>query len=351
MSLLKKNVIVIIGVLISNLLAFIFHFVAGRRLGPDAYGVFSALLAMLMIIAVPMNALNSTATKYSSTLIKANIRSLTALRKRLQVDILSVAGAVLLIMIIFNNWINDYLRLDNRWSLIMVVIAASIAYLLAINRGFSQGHRKYTQLSYSRIIEALSRVIFLVILIAIGTGAVGAFLAFGFGYLIAFLWLEYFRRRESTDEQELQIPRKEMYRFLFLVLIVQLTIQAGINLPTLYVHHTYSNEFTGYWNAALTISRMMLFATSAVSLVLFAETANSDSRKQRKKTFLFSNILILFGSLAIATAFYLAPEFFISKLYGPEYTEAASILKWMGFAMVFFSLLDLWSKYYLAKMK
>jgi len=85
MSLLKKNIIVVTGVIISNGLAFVFHFAAGRMLGPDEYGEFGAMLAVLMVIGLPLGALSSTVTKFISKINISDPESVRKLKQRFTV--------------------------------------------------------------------------------------------------------------------------------------------------------------------------------------------------------------------------------------------------------------------------
>ena len=57
MSLIKHSSILIVGVIISNGLAYVFHFIAGKMLGPEGYGEFGALMALLLVVALLENLL------------------------------------------------------------------------------------------------------------------------------------------------------------------------------------------------------------------------------------------------------------------------------------------------------
>lgn len=351
MSLLKKNAIVATGVILSNGLAFVFHFVAGRMLGPDEYGEFAAMLTVLMVIALPLTSLNSTVTKFVS---KANVDNPATIRKlkhRFQRDMLLTIGPLVLVLIFLRNPISEYLNLADPKHMILIGIAGLVSLFLSINRGVAIGVQNYKRFSSNLVLEAVARLLILIALAYLGTGAIGAIIAFGAAYFLAFGILEFAQKRSFTETERTNFGRKELYRFMGVMLAVQFAIQGSINLPTLYIKHAYTSEFTGYWNAALTISRSILFVTMAVSMVLFTETAGSDDSESRKRNLRLSVLLVLLGSGIIALLFYIFPELFLRLLFGAEFVEAADILQWMGFAMIGFSLLDLWSKYYLAKMK
>lgn len=351
MSLIKKNVIVATGVVISNGLAFIFHFVAGRILGPEEYGEFGAMIAMLMVIGLPLSALSSTVTKFISRLNSTDPEAIKKLKVQFQKDTLITIGLIVAAVIIFRRAISQYLNLDDPNILIIIAITGLISLFMGINRGIALGVQNYRQFSVNLVIEALTRLLALFALVNLGFGASGALGAFSIAYLLAFLLLEFAQKRVFIHHKESDIGRRELYRFLGVMLAVQFAIQGSINLPTLYIKHAYSSEFTGYWNAALTIARTILFVTMTVSLVLFTETAGQSEVNARKRNLIVSSVLVLVGAGVMAAIFYYFPEFFLNLLFGAEYTEASDILKWMGIAMIGFGLLDLWSKYYLAKLK
>jgi O-antigen/teichoic acid export membrane protein len=53
----------------------------------------------------------------------------------------------------------------------------------------------------------------------------------------------------------------------------------------------------------------------------------------------------------MAAVFFGIPHFFIRALYGPTFLGAVPILQWMGVAMIFIGVLQLWTDYYLARLK
>ena len=353
MSLLKNSTIVITGVIISNLLAYVFHFVAGRMLGPEDYGTFGALMALFLLVALPAGALASAVTKFTSRYIaEQQPGKIVQLRKKIQDGVLIFAGAMLLIIILFSPNIAGYLRISSRIPVILVGVTLIFALLLPVNKGILLGMKKYIALSWNTIIEALSRLLLLLAILLLGYGVNGAVLAYGGAYLIAFLLVFPFIREIQTDrtgDQKIEI--KPVYRFIFLVLIANLMIQSIINLPSLYVKHFYSSEITGYWTAALNIARISLFITSSISMTMFPVVAGEKDLLKNKKTFGNTALLVFLASSCMAAIFFLVPEIFIKALYGAEYLGAVPFLQWMGVAMIFIGFLQLRIDYFLARLK
>jgi O-antigen/teichoic acid export membrane protein len=352
MSLLKNSSIVIVGVIVSNMLAYAFHFIAGRMLGPEEYGEFGALMALFLLVALPATALGFAITKFTSRFLADNkLGHIAWLRKKIQNDVLLFAATMLLFIILFSNKIALFLKIESNTAIIIVGITLVAALILPVNRGVLQGMKKYAVFSWNNIIESFFRLLLLIGLLYMGYGVNGAILAYGLAYFIAFLLIFPFIKETRlavsiTDK----IDIKPIYKFIFLVLLVNLMIQSIINVPSLFIKHYYSSEFTGYWTAALNIARISLFITGAIALVMFPEIAGEKEKILQKKIFNKAAVLVFLASAGMAALFFIVPDLLIKGLYGKAFLGAVPILEWMGLAMIFIGLLQLWSNYFLAKL-
>ena len=63
-KLIKDNFVLFISFFILNVLGYLFHFYAGRKLGPADYGIFGSLLSLIYIIGMPLTAIQTTITKF-----------------------------------------------------------------------------------------------------------------------------------------------------------------------------------------------------------------------------------------------------------------------------------------------
>lgn len=353
MNLVKNSGIVIVGVVISNILAYVFHFIAGRMLGPEAYGEFGALMALFFIVALPAGSLGTAVTKYTSSFYaESKLRLINQLRKKIQKDVIWISIFLFIIIILFSKIISSYLNLISNLPVIYVGIIMICAFLMPINRGILQGMKKYVIFSWNNIIESFLRLIFLISALYFGFGVNGAILSYGFGYLMAFLLIfPFIPEIKIESEISEKIDYAPIYKFIILVLIVNFGIQSIINIPSLFIKHYYSSEFTGYWTAALNIARISLFISGAIALVMFPEIAGEKEKYIQKIIFNKAAILVFLSSSGIAVVFFLVPELLINSLYGSDFKGAVHILEWMGVAMIFIGLLQLWANYLMAKLR
>ena len=353
MSLLKNSSIVMVGVVVSNLLAYVFHFIAGRMLGPEDYGVFGALMALFLLVALPTGALGSAITKYTSRFhSEKQLGHIAVLRKKIQSDVFVFSAVLLLLVILFSADIAGFLKIASRIPVIIVGFTLVFALILPVNRGILQGMKKFRILTWNNIIEAFARLALLLFFLYAGYGTNGAVMAYGLAYFVAFLLVFPHIKETKTNKTGLEnIDIRPIYKFIFLVFIVNLVLQSVINLPSLFIKHYYSSVFTGYWTAALNIARISLFATRAISMVMFPEIAGEKDHSNKKKIFGKAVILVSLASSGIALLLFAIPAFLIRTLYGPAYLGAVPILEWMGVAMIFLGLLQLSASYLLARVK
>jgi O-antigen/teichoic acid export membrane protein len=348
MGMLKNSTIVVAGIILSNILAYIFHIYVGRSLGPVEYGVFGALMALFMIIALPAGAISYAITKFTAKLnSKKEYGKIGLLRKKVANRVWIYSVIFFLAIALLSPFIADYLKIGSIVPIIFVGFTLIFAMILPVNRGILQGMKKFKIYSWNTIIESITRLGLVILLLFLGLKVNGAILAYGLGYLIAFLLIFPFIKETKFGKNE-SLDMKQIYRFILLVLIVNLILQGIINVPTIFIKHFMTSEFTGYWTAALTLARATLFIATGITIVMFPEVAEKKDQKDKKIVFKKALILTLLASVGIALIFWVIPQVFISLLYGSEFLGAVPILKWMGIAMIGVSGLQLSLNYWLA---
>jgi len=310
-------------------------------------------MALFVMVALPAWALNSAVTKFTSRFYAENrLTEIAVLRKKMQKDVLIFSAAILLIIILCSPWIADFLKIPSALPVIIIGFTLVFALLMPLNRGILQGMKKFRILSVNTIIEAGARLVLLAFFLFLGQGVIGAILAYGLAYFIAFLAVFPNIKETKTGIISTEVaPIKPVYIFILKVLLANLLIQSMINVPSLVIKHLYTDEFTGYWTAALNIARLSLFVTTAISMVMFPEIAGEQDQQNKKKIFNRAALLVLFTSLGAAIVFFTIPGFLLQMLYGSSFEGAVPLLEWMGFGMIFIGLLQLRVDYFLAQLK
>ena len=349
MGLTRNSSIITFGIIVSNILAYVFHIVVGRALGPTDYGEFGALISLYLIISLPSSALSSAVTKYSAKYnAKGEFSRIGVLRNSLRKKALILGIIIFLVVSIFSYLISSFLNV-NIFSVLIVGLTLIFSLILPINRGVLQGMKKFKILSMNNILESVCRLALAFIFIFLGFIENGVVLAYGLAYLLAFIFILPFIKETKSRKKLEKSELGKIYRFIFIVLIANLLIQLIINLPTLFIKHFYSAEFTGLWTAALTLARTSLFVTGGIALVMFPEVAEKDNHNDKKNVFKKALLLTLIVSIGAGLCFILFGNLAVSILYGNSYLGAVPILEWMGLTMIPLGVLQLWINYLVAR--
>jgi|SRR3989344_7557852 len=348
-NLFKHSSVIFISVVIANIFAYIFHIYMARELGPASYGELGSLLAIFMILSVPVGVIQTVITKYIARFHSGNEEGKVGSLIFSAIKKLFYYGLFTFILIsVLSPFIADFLHIDSSIPVIIVGFTVLFSVILPVNRGALQGLQKFNALAINNVLEAVFRLLLGILLVVIGFGVSGALLAFGLGYFLAFL-IAFISLQRYFDKRDNKIDVKEIYRFTLPVFLTVLFINLLVNLPTVFIKHYYSAEFTGLWNVALTLARAILFVSSSISLVMFSKISSLENLKEKKKIFRKSFGYVLFSSLFISLIFFFFSELILLVLFGQEYLNGAVILKWLGFGVGVIAILHLIINYLLSR--
>lgn len=339
-SLFKHSSVMFSSIIIANVFAYLFHIFMARYLGPASYGELGSLLAIFMILAVPIGTIQTVITKYIARFHSRNEEGKVGSLIFSSIKKLFYYGLFTFILVsVLSPFISSFLKIDSSIPVIIVGFTVLFSVILPVNRGALQGLQKFNALAVNNVLEAVFRLLLGIVLVVLGFGVNGALLAFGLGYFIAFL-IAFVSLKKYFDKRDGNINVKEIYKFTLPVFLAVLFINLIVNLPTVFIKHFYSSEFTGLWNVALTLARIILFISSSISLVMFSKVSSSEDNKEKKKIFRKSLGYVVLSSLLIPLIFFFFSGPILSILFGAEYLNGAVILKWLGFGIGVVSLVQ-----------
>jgi O-antigen/teichoic acid export membrane protein len=349
MTILKNSTIIIVAIIISNLFAYIYHIIAARILGPENYGVFGALISLLLIIALPAAAISNAITKFSSKFYQnKEYNKIGILKKQTEKKIFLFTIIIFIILVVFRKIISDYLKIESSSLIIIIGISIIFAFFLPVYKGILQGMKMFKIYSINMILESFFRLLVLIILLFFGFKVYGAVIAYGIGYLLAIIIIFPYFKNIKIQKNE-KIDFKKIYNYMLLVFFINVIFQSIINLPIIFVKHYSSQEFAGFFVAALNLARISLAICAGIIIVMFPMISSSTNSLERIKILKKSLILTLLASIGFEIAVLMAGNIIIQLLYGKEFLDSLLILKYLGLFMIPLSVLQLYISYFLAK--
>ena len=348
---LSNSFVFFMGGFLVSLGGYFFHFLMVRMLSVENYGELQSLLAIFAIFGIPMAALSTVLVKYTAHFkAKGESNKLYSLFSLFTNRILLAISIFSVVFFAFSGYVANFLRLPSVWPVIILGLTFIPAFLSLVNRAIIQGLEKFTSASIIGLAEVAVRILLAFILVKIGwavNGAIGAIALAGLvGCFFTFLPLKFLFNGERKKEP---IETKEIIKYLPPVFLSLLFLTLFYNIDIILVKHFLPAFVAGQYGALALIGHIIFFITGPIVAVMFpmasaAHANNADSSKIFKKTIALVGLI---GS-AILLVYFLLPELVIKILIGNKFLPLAGLLGWFGLAMFLYSLIIIFSQYFLS---
>ena len=366
---LTNSTIFFMGSFLASFGNYVFHFLMARMLSVGGYGELQSLIAVSAVFGIPIAALTTVLVQrtahFKAREQQNKIYSLFLLFTR---KILIIAGSFLAIFFLLNKLIANFLNLATGLPVIILGIGFLPGFLSSVNRGIIQGLQKFKSASIISIVEISFKVLLAVLLVKAGlaiNGVMGAIvLAALIGYFIALLPLRFLLKNKSSfasvfvrilkgkkasGDKEEKINTKETFRFFFPVLFTVLFLSLLFNIDVILVKHFMLAHTAGEYGALALIGHIIIFLGGPIMGVMFPMSAAAHSNN-KNPTKVFKKTIFLVSLMGLGTLFFyfLFPNFVIKILVGSKFLAINKFLGWFGVSMFFYSLIHLFSLYFLS---
>jgi len=339
-QLIKNGIGIIFVKFIGTLLGFLLSIVLARLLGSEGYGVYSFILSLLMLLAIPIQAgLPSLAVRETSKALVSNnwslIRGLWLWIFRLSLLYFILLCLFLIILFFFSKEWNHQPRYEVFLAgFIVIPMGALIISQSAIIRGFGR-------VVVGSIFDGLIRSSVILVLIATlllffpsyELTPFGAMVIYSIAIAIAFLACLIVLKRLTNIHikgvNKLPIESNSWWRALY-----PLTIVGGVQLLFGYADVVIlglfqSDKEVGVYRVVVQFSSLVVFGLTVLNQMLhpyFSSLYAEEKIKELQKLVSISSRVIFILALFPTLLFLFFGEVVISYLYGKEYIVGISAL-------------------------
>lgn len=345
-SLIRDGFILFIATMFGNLAAFFYHFYMGRVLGPEDYSILGVVLSIAYLVNVPAGVLQTTVTKVIAEFVA----------KKKEKEILNfylivlkkffLYGLILFfIFLLLSRLIANFLKIDIL-SLLLFAPFIIFALILPICRGVLQGKQKFKSLGINITLESIFKLILGISFVYIELHIYGAVSAITLAISLAFI-LAYFSLKKKLNLRNNKkllhnfedFNIKKFYLYLMPVFFGLLLLTLSYTIDIFIVKHFFSEKEAGLYVALSTIGKIVFFASSAVSAVMFTKVTDLYARGKSSKNILYKSIVfILLIGVPITIFYFFFPNLVVLSLMGIKYLEISGMLWMFAVVMLFFSL-------------
>jgi glycosyltransferase involved in cell wall biosynthesis/O-antigen/teichoic acid export membrane protein len=341
------------AVMAGNVVALVFTIAFARILGTSGYGTLAALVSTFLILQVPGSALQITVARDVSSAIALGHEAPGAGVRRWMSRVVIVTVAVTAVAILLREQIAAAIGVDAEWAAAATLPTGCLWLLASIERGALQGFQRYRAVGLSLVGEAIARLGFGLLLVALGLGVTGAFLGTALSVLGMTLLLAIPLRRELARTASLTAPAVDRFRDLVgrawapvAGLALLLTLQ---EIHVIVVKHEASDDAAGAYAAAAVAAKAIIWVAVGLGLYLLPEAARRTKSGVDARPVLIRT-LALIGALALpmVLVYAVAARPLLETVFGESFGPAAGALPWLAVAMALLACAYLAVQYLLA---
>jgi O-antigen/teichoic acid export membrane protein len=319
----------------SGALMYAVHFVVSRQIPKGEYGVFTTLLQVISLMSIPAVGLQPVIAQLQAGAVTAGQQRVVASEFRaVWRGIFFIWLAMAVMAGIFWQQALTGLKIENAAALAVAVLIGLAAMLMPLTMGILQGRQDFFWLGWTNILNGVGRfgLVCFIILVLHGWAA-GAMSAVFLG-MTATIAVGAWQVRDVWKTEKMAVAWKQWLRR-----IVPLTLGLGaaqfmLSADMIFTQNFFPREQTGFYAAAGTIGRALVFFTQPLTLVMFPKLARSAATGEKSHALeLALGATLLAGGVA-AIACTLFPSLPLLIVNGKSFLVAAPLVPWFAWCML-----------------
>ncbi len=343
-KIVQGSIILLIGFGIFNFLNFLYQSIMARLLSVADYGVLASLGAIIYILTIFSESIQTTIAKYSTSLENGYLKNIVkkSLRKSRYYATI-ILGIYLIISIPIHLIISiPYLLLTFNGILIYIM------FLLPVTRGALQGRKQFTALSINLIIESIFKLIFGVVFVILGWKIYGAIGGFIFGGVLAFM-ASFVPLKLLFKSVEKPSKTLNIYKYAKHTIFITTIVTLFSSIDVIIAQIIFEPEISGIYAISSILGKIILWGCFPIGKAMFPLSAEETNNSKNKKILRISILMISFLIISTISFFALFSSQIISIFSGRLIPQAEEILIYLVIAFSFIALSNFILVYQLSK--
>ena len=338
----------------NNICNYIFHSLASRSLGPGDYGALVSLLALLGLLTIPSQTMQTAVAQYvAETEAGGGHDRVVRLMRRVLLHMTAAGFGIAVVFALAGPVLADFFRLNSVAPVVVAGLTGIAMLCVSVARGWLQGLQRFRALGMNVLADGLFRLAAGGAIFAwgwkvaggIGASALAASAALGF----AFFFLPSLAAPTLAGQD--RETAKRLYVSALPVGIYLTAFMALASVDVILVKHFFSEVQAGYYGAASMVGKAFLFVGMSMAQVLFPKASAAHAQEERSHHLLGKSLgitaLVLGAGLALAWP--LAP-LVVRTLFGAAFDnpQTLSLVRFFGFVLSPLALAYIFLQYHLA---
>lgn len=341
-SVVRHSLVVFAGSMSVNVMAYLYHLLVGRILGPVRYGELSALLSLFYILNTPTLVLQNVVVKFFSVLKAKGTLSEAKSLFLFFTKWMAVCGIIgFFCMVALQNILASFLHIASS-EYFLWLYGVFVFYLLGIiNLSILQAYQKFFVMMVFANVGGFLRLVLGVMFSYWGVGWTLLSNVFSnvLGYIALFIPLR-FLLTAKTKPHSVSFRQTLGYSVPTFLAIAGCT--ALYTQDVLWVKHFFSPHEAGLYASLSVLGKIIFFASAALASVAFPLIAERKELKKSSSHIVFFTLgIVAFISFGLTGMYVLFPSFIVHLLFGSAFVGAEVFLGLFGLFISLFSLSNL----------
>lgn len=312
-----------------------FHSVLCRKIGPTAYGEFSAIYALLIALSRPANLLTGALARIAATikLKEQGSDEVLSFSKKLGLFSSLMLGLIPLCFYpLFKVWIKV-----QGFELYLIVSITLMAWAwLNVIKGLLVAEEDFWTISISGILETLGRATIGILLVLGGLAVKGAMASSALGGFIGIWVVERKTGLFKRGRQKICLigGRRGFISTTLKVLVLSVPVGFFIELDVILAKRFFDPEFAGIYASSALIGKGLLMFSAIFSTILYPKLVRSKLSKEGLMNFFYGVLFVIMVFILGFFAIYLIKTELVLILFGPKFYFSSTILPYYVIAIL-----------------
>jgi O-antigen/teichoic acid export membrane protein len=329
-SFARSGTLMFVGNTLAGVFVYALQIVMGRMLRVDDYSLFTALMGVFNITALPLTALLLVVTRSIAVNVGAgDLGAATAVRRQAAWQLAVFGGPAVLVALALSSPIATALGSASVLAVAIMWVAVGANLFTALGAATLQGMHRFRELAIAGAGVGALRLAFCAGLVAVGLGVTGSMLGLlcslvAGGAIYSLSVRKGLPRRLSDDSRRPLFGSREAA----LLATSNLAFIALTQFDYIIARVFCSPAQASLYAAGAVLAKSVLWLPVGIAIAVFPTVASHQARGERSRHVLVQALLmatvtsgLLAGVLAIGA------DFWIKLLYGPSYAGAAVYLR------------------------
>lgn len=309
----------------------------GRMLSPEDFALFSAIMALFMLLSSPVGAISLIVSRMvSSICVRGQYGFLRVLYWRMHFHILIVAVILFVGLLFVGHNVQEYLHASSQEPVWLFAALLALGAFVLINNAFIQGTQRFGWLAGTNVLYAVLKIAFSVLLVLAGfavSGAVAGVTLAAVAVWLLGLWLIVPGLPNELKPEVADVGFS--MQAVFPVLIANIAFAAMTQLDMLLVNWYFPQGQAGLYAAASVLGKAVLYMPGGLVMALYPIVAENHAKDQSSAHIMLQAVFVTAALCGMAALVYWwGGEWLIALFYGKSYAGAGELLSWYGFAIL-----------------